>query len=84
MQFKHRISFIGTDAVEDDGAEEQSTNKLMEQMCKHKDMLSGGMVPKGGGGSAAASRISNPLEPESKASIPAAVRRVGDKMSIFL
>lgn len=85
MQFKHRITFVGTDVMEEDGSENLSwrSSKLMEQMCGHKDVL--GSLPGGLPAAAAGLGSANKsVDVElTTSSITAAVRRVGDKMSIL-
>lgn len=75
MQFKHRISFVGVDSTDESGGDEQASSKLMDQMCKHKDLFNG--VP---GGAPSNNGIG-----ESKKEATAAakgVRAAGEKVSI--
>lgn len=41
MQLKHQISFVGMDMGDDESNDEHSANKLMEQMCRYKDVFNG-------------------------------------------
>ena len=73
MQFKHRITFVGVDANDESSGDEQTTSKLMDQMCKHKDLFNG--VP-------SSAPSSNGIEEKKETTSTAGVHPTGEKVAV--